>query len=188
MRDIKVNLLTWRDERREQKKKEFLNVLVGVLVFAGVIIFGIDRYYNGEIETQKSRNNFLTKEIQVLEGRIAEIQSLQQQRNELLARMQVIQQLQGNRPIIVRVFDELASQLAERVFYNSVKLAGGKLEVRGVAEANPRISSQLRNYNESDWFANPNVTAITADPTFGPQASRFNLSVEQSTPKKEQEI
>ena len=62
MRDIKVNLLPWRDERREQKKKEFLNVLVGVLVFAGVIIFGIDRYYNGEIETQKSRNNFLTKE------------------------------------------------------------------------------------------------------------------------------
>lgn len=186
MADIKINLLPWREELREQRKKEFLNILVGVLLLAGVIVFGIDRYYNDAIDTQMSRNNFLEKEIQVLDERIAEIQLLQQKRQELLSRMQVIQDLQGNRPIIVRVFDELARRLSDRVFYTDVQMNGKGLAIRGIAESNNRISSQLRNFDESDWFTGPNVTEIKADPAFGPQASQFTLSVEQSAPKKEE--
>ncbi len=188
MADIKINLLPWREELREQRKKEFLNVIVGVLLLAGVIIFGFDRYYSGAIDTQTARNNFLKQEIKVLEGRIQEIQLLQQKRNELLSRMKVIQALQGNRPIIVRLFDELARQLAPRVFFTDLRLVGKTLSIRGIAESNNRISSQLRNLSESDWFDKPNVTEINADPNYGPQASQFTLTVEQSTPKKEEEV
>lgn len=187
MADININLLPWREELREQKKREFLNVLVAVLAVAGLMVFGVDRYYNAEIDSQNARNNFLQREIQGLEDRIAEIKQLQNQRSLLLSRMQVIQELQGNRPVIVRLFDELARQLADRVFFQSVTFSNSKLAVRGVAESNNRISSQLRNFDESDWFASPNVTAITADQEYGSQASRFTLSVDQSTPKKEEE-
>ena len=186
MADIKINLLPWREEKREAKKKEFLNVMVGVLLMAGIIVGGVDRYYNGAIGTQTERNNFLTEKIKVLEGRIEEINQLQKTKNELLARMEVIQNLQGNRPIIVRLFDELARQLAPRVFYTDLRLVGKVLSVQGVAESNNRISSQLRNLSESNWFDKPNVTAISADPAYGPQASQFSLSVQQSSPKKEE--
>ena len=186
MADIKINLLPWREQRREEQKREFLHVLVGVAVLAGAIVFGVDRFYSSAIDTQAARNSYLTKEISVLEGRIQEIQQLQTKRQELLARMQVIQALQGNRPIIVRVFDELARKLADRVFYTSLKLNGGKLDIQGVAESNNRISSQLRNFDESEWFKGPNVTAINAQPAFGPQAAAFTLSVAQDTPQKEE--
>lgn len=186
MADIKINLLPWREEKREAKKKEFLNVMVGVLLMAGLIVGGVDRFYNGAIGEQGERNNFLTEKIKVLEGRIAEINQLQQTRNELLARMEVIQNLQGNRPIIVRLFDELARQLAPRIFFTDLRLVGKELSIQGIAESNNRISSQLRNLSESNWFDKPNVTAISADPKFGPQASQFSLSVQQSTPKKEE--
>lgn len=187
MADIKINLLPWRDQRREERKKEFINILVGVVALAGALIFGVDRYYNASIDSQTSRNSYLTKEIAVLEGRIGEIQQLQQKRQELLARMQVIQALQGNRPIIVRVFDELARKLADRVFYTHLKLANNRINIQGVAESNNRISSQLRNFDESEWFKNPNVTAINATPQFGPQAASFQLIVEQDTPAKVEE-
>lgn len=187
MADIKINLLPWREELREQRKKEFLNVLVGVLLVAGLIILGFDRFYRSEINAQNARNNYLKKDIAVLEEKIGEIKQLQQKRNQLLARMQVIQELQGNRPIIVRLFDELARRLADRVFFTSVVLKGKELHIQGVAESNNRISSQLRNFDESAWFAKPNVTEITADPSYGPTASRFSMTVEQSAPKKEEE-
>ena len=187
MADIKINLLPWREERREAKKKEFLNVIVGVLLLGGAIVGGVDRFYNGAIDDQVDRNSFLTAEITILEGRISEIKLLQQKRNELLSRMKVIQELQGNRPIIVRLFDELARRLAPRVFFGNLQLIAKDLAIQGIAESNNRISSQLRNLNESDWFDQPNVTAINADPKFGPQASKFSLSVKQSTPKKEEE-
>lgn len=186
MGDIKINLLPWREELRETRKREFLNVLVGVVLAAGIIIFGFDRFYNAAIDTQNARNTFLTKEIQVLEERINEIKLLQQKRNELLSRMQVIQELQGNRPIIVRIFDEMARQLADRVFYSQITMQGKRLAISGIAESNTRISSQLRNFADSEWFDKPNVTEINAAPTFGPQASRFSLSVEQSAPKQEE--
>ena len=185
--DIKINLLPWREELREEKKQQFLQVTIGVLAVAGLIVFGVDRYYNAAIDNQTSRNNFLSQEISVLEERIAEIQLLQQKRNELLARMRVIQDLQGNRPIIVRVFDEMARQLAPRVFFNSLAMSANEIGIQGVAESNNRISNQLRNFSDSEWFDAPNVTAIKANDTFGPQASEFSLTVIQTTPKAENE-
>jgi len=182
MSDIKINLLPWREQLREEKKKEFINVLVGVVVFAGVLVFAVDRFYNGSIDDQNARNKYITDEIEVLSSRIGEIKLLQSQRAELLARMKVIQELQGNRPIIVRLFDELARKLSDRVFFTSLTFKGSNLDIRGVAESNNRISSQLRNFDESIWFTGPNVTEIDADPGFGPQASQFSLSVEQTKP------
>tara|TARA_R110002072_G_scaffold104099_1_gene228399 strand:+ start:13947 stop:14516 length:570 start_codon:yes stop_codon:yes gene_type:complete len=182
MGDIKINLLPWREELREEKKKEFVNVLVGVVVFAAVIIFAIDRFYNGSIDDQNARNKFINEEISVLSSRIDEIKLLQKKRAELLARMKVIQELQGNRPVIVRLFDELARKLSDRVFFTSLTFKGSMLDIRGVAESNNRISSQLRNFDESVWFTGPNVTEIDADQSFGPQASQFSLSVEQTKP------
>ena len=185
--DIKINLLPWREELREEKKKEFLNITVAILLLAASIVGGVDRFYNSSIDLQTSRNTFLQAEIKILEGRIEEIKLLQQKRNELLSRMKVIQELQGNRPIIVRVFDELARQLAPRVFFTSLLMKAENLSIEGIAESNNRISNQLRNFTESEWFDKPNVTAIRADSKFGPQASQFSLTVAQTTPKKEEE-
>ena len=187
MADIKINLLPWREEQREAKKKEFLNILVSVLLSAGLIIAVTDRVYDNAIKTQASRNTFLTNEIKVLESRIEDIKRLQEKKNELLSRMKVIQELQGNRPIIVRLFDEFARRLAPRVFFTDLTLSDKLLSIEGIAESNNRISSQLRNLSDSDWFDKPNVTAINADTEYGPQASQFSLSVEQSTPGKEED-
>jgi type IV pilus assembly protein PilN len=187
MADIKINLLPWRAARREERKKEFLNILLGVVFVAGGLVFTVDRYYNAEIEEQQARNTYLSEKIKVLEQRIAEIQLLQSKRNQLLSRMKVIQSLQGNRPIIVRVFDELARQLADRVFFTQLQMKGVTLDIVGVAESNTRISNQLRNFSNSDWFDKPNVKGITADPNYGPQASQFQLTVEQTTPEAQAE-
>ncbi len=180
--DIKINLLPWREELRKEKKKEFINITIAIFLLAGAIVGSVDRYYNRAIDVQASRNAFLTGEIHVLERRVEEIKLLQQKRNELLSRMKVIQELQGNRPIIVRVFDELARQLAPRVFFTSLQMQAQSLAIQGVAESNNRISKQLRNFTESTWFDRPNVTAIKADSKFGPQASQFSLTVSQTTP------
>ena len=182
--NYRINLLPWREERRMGKKKTFLQVLAGVLVFAVVIIIGCDRYFNVAIDSQKARNSFLSREIKELESQISEISQLREDHEKLLARMTVIQNLQGNQPIIVRLFDEMAKQLAPGVFFTSLELQGKVLTIEGIAESNTQISTQLRNFTDSNWFDKPNVTEILADQRYGRQASRFVLSVEQSVPRK----
>ncbi|MEQ8857089.1 MAG: PilN domain-containing protein [Pseudomonadales bacterium] len=183
----RINLLPWREWERERKRKEFLGNLAGVFVGAIVLVLAAGWYLDGEIENQQSRNGFLEREIAVLDEKILEIQNLQKTRDELLARMRVIQELQGNRPVIVRIFDELVRTLAKGVHFKKLDMKGNRLTVDGVAESNNRISSLMRNLDNSDWFASPNLKTIKEDPKnveYGAQASTFNLTFVQTNPNK----
>jgi len=183
----RINLLPWREELREERKKAFIQTLVFVLIVAGGLVFIAGTVIDGNIATQNARNARLQEEIKVLDGRISEIRTLEQQRRDLLARMQVIQNLQGNRPVIVRIFDELVQTLADDVFYNSLRVAGTNVSLEGVAQSNARVSALMRNLDGSEWFVNPNLRGLREAQEFGPQASRFTLTVTQTLPGNEQE-
>ena len=174
-----INLLPWREWERERKKKEFLGNLAGVLVLGAVLVFAGGWMLDGDVEHQNSRNQFLNGKITELDTKIAEIATLEQEREELKIRMELIQTLQGNRPVIVRVFDELVRTLAKGVHYKKLEMSSGQLKVAGTAESNSRISSLMRNLDESKWFESPNLRSIKEDPEnsdYGSQASTFDLT------------
>ena len=178
-----INLLPWRDERRQEQKKEFLTVLALVVVFGAALVLGADRVVNAQIDTQNARNAYLKENIRELDKMVAEIKDLQKRRNQLIERMRVIQELQGNRPIIVRVLDQLVRTVPDGVFYTSLSSNERAISIRGVAESNNRVSSLMRRLDASDWLANPNLDQVNAAPNFGDQANTFNLSVQVQLPK-----
>ena len=185
-----INLLPWREWERERKQKEFLVNLAGVILLAVVIVLAGGQYFSQAIENQNARNNYLQGKINVLNDRIQEISSLRKDREELLERMRVIQQLQGNRPIIVHVFDEMVQTLASGVHYGELVMNGQELTLEGVAESNNRISALMRNLDNSAWFADPNLKRIkedTEDRVYGPGASIFDLTFRQVNPADEED-
>lgn len=183
-----INLLPWREQLREQRKKEFGIALVLTVVAAGLILFGVDRYFNASIKSQTEVNAYLRDQIRMLDLKIVEIRNLQEQKEALTARMAVIQELQGNRPVIVRLFDELVRTLPEGVYYNSVTRTNDNIAIEGVAESNSRISALMRDLDASDWFANPDLRQVTAlaggTNAVGGQenSNRFQLTVKVTTP------
>ena len=183
----RINLLPWREWERERKQKEFLTSLAGVALFGLAVVFAAGFYLDSSIDNQRLRNQFMRDRIEVLDQKIAEIRNLRQKREQLLARMRVIQELQGNRPVIVRVFDELVRTLSKGVHYRNLTMTADQLAVEGTAESNNRISSLMRNLNDSDWFAGPNLKSIKEDPTngdYGEQASSFDLTFVQVNPNQ----
>ncbi|WP_277053299.1 PilN domain-containing protein [Zestomonas thermotolerans] len=184
----RINLLPWREQLREERKQRFLATLVGVLVVAVGLVFLGDQYLNGAIEQQNARNEFIRKEIAVLDARIKEISELKTRRQQLLERMKIIQDLQGNRPIIVRLFDQLVRTLPDGVYYTSLGMKDKTISIQGAAESNNRVSSLMRNLDASDWLTQPNLTAVKAV-TAGTldQANVFQLTVQQTQPSVEEE-
>ncbi|MED5493672.1 pilus assembly protein PilN [Halopseudomonas pachastrellae] len=180
----RINLLPWREQLREERKKEFLTILALVVLFAGALVFLGDRYINGRIDHQNERNAFLKKEITLLDARIKEIEELQARRAQLLDRMKIIEDLQGKRPIIVRVFDELARTLPDGVYFTELAMKGAELSVKGGAESNSRVSNLMRQMDGSEWLTAPNLTAVKAV-TSGAldQANVFELTVKQTAPR-----
>lgn len=180
-----INLLPWREERRQELKREFLVVLGGVAVIGFGLIVLTHIFFNNEISVQENRNAYLQKNINELDEQVKEIKELEKKRNELLDRMSVIARLQGDRPLIVRIFDELVRTLPDGVFYRSLNRDDSSIKLQGIAESNNRISSLMRRLDGSDWFSAANLSAVKAEPSYGDQASGFTLSFKISTPSKE---
>ncbi len=115
-----INLLPWRDERRAEQKKEFIAVLGLVVVVALLLVFVSDLVIGAQIQHQNDRNAYLQLNIDALNKQVEEISELQRKQTQLLDRMKVIQELQGNRPIIVRILDQLVRTVPDGVFYTNV--------------------------------------------------------------------
>lgn len=183
----RINLLPWREARRERLKQEFFtNLGAAVLVAAGVI--GLAYFMVGaSVENQQARNNYLQGQIDKLNNEVKEIAELKSAREQLIDRMEIIQGLQGNRPVIVRVFDQFVDTLPDGVYYTRLKRTGDSVELDGTAESNNRVSSLLRRLDGSDWFHSPNLASVVANPAFGEQANDFSLRVALTTPDKSEE-
>ena len=188
-----INLLPWREQLREERKQQFFASLGVVFAIAVVIIIGGDRYMNGRISNQNARNDYLREQIAGLDREIAEIRQLQQQKTELTARMTVIQDLQGTRPIIVRLFDELVRTLPEGVYFNSIIRNDESIVMQGIADSNGRISALMRAMDDSEWFDGAELRQITAlggNTSVGIQEAtrnQFLMAVDVTTPALDEE-
>lgn len=175
-----INLLPWREERREARNKAFFGVIGVVVALTAVCLFLVMQYYAGAISAQDFRNNYLRQETKVLDAQISEIQALRQTRNELIERMELIQNLQGNRPVIVRIFDEVARAVPDELYFTEVTVEGTKVRVKGVAGSNNRVSALMRNFDQSDWFMNPSLLKVEAK---GPGVNEFEIIMTRVEPK-----
>ena len=157
----RINLLPWREERRQELKKQFVAVLFGVAVMGAGSVYLVNMQVEAEIQYQQARNQFVTDETHKLDAQITEIAELKKKRERLIERMNVIQDLQGNRPLAVHVFDEIARSVPDGTFFNSVAQAGDQLTASGVAESNTRISNLMRNIDNSPSFLKPTLSKVS---------------------------
>ena len=176
----KINLLPWREERRKQLTKEFARQAVLAALFAAAV-GGYGWYHvNGLIEQQEERNAYLKEEIAVLQEEIKEIRELEKTKQQLLARMNVIQRLQQRRPQIVHLFSELAATLPDGVYLTSVSQSGDDLTLKGRAESNARVSAYMRNLGGSAWLKSPRLEVIETGKN--DRVNSFTLHLAQTTP------
>ena len=179
----RINLLPWREELRQERQKQFISLLVLIVILSGSIVGLIHFQMNSKIGYQNSRNQFMLSEISKLDNEIAEIRELQKVRKSLVERMDVIQDLQGSRPSIVHMFSELVTTVPNGVYLKSMEQVDDTLKIDGEAESNARVSSYMRNLNDSEWLKDPNLDVIKIEDKKVTRISSFILSVKQTSPQ-----
>ena len=173
----RINLLPWRVERRKLRKKEFLTML-GLSAAAGVVLwFLLNMYYNNQISGQNDRNAYLHDQITQVDTQITEIDQLDKKKAKLLARKQVIEQLQANRSQMVHLFDSLVRTIPDGVILTSIKQEGDKLTLEGRSQSNARVSTYMRNLEGSGWMSKPDLSIIEAKAGDPALPYTFTLSV-----------
>ena len=182
-----INLLPWREEMRQEQKKQFAMMAVMTCLLAAAIVGLIHFQMQANIDYQLSRNRFMMKEIEKGDEEIKEISELQKTRRSLVERMEVIQDLQGSRPSIVHLFAEIVSTVPNGVYLQSLAQTGNNLLVNGEAESNARVSTYMRNLQASAWLKDPNLTVIEIEDKTVNRISTFTLTVKQTSPNATEE-
>jgi type IV pilus assembly protein PilN len=159
----KINLLPWRQELRKQKQQEFVAIVLAVAGLAVGLVLFAHMALSKQVSDQLERNSYIKAEIATLDTQITEIDELQRRREELLARMKVIQDLQGHRPVIVRVFDEFVRAMPDGVFFRTIERKGNTFTIVGVAESANQVSGLMRNLESSQWFKNPVLSKVASE-------------------------
>jgi type IV pilus assembly protein PilN len=175
----RINLLPWRTELRQQRKKEFVVALAGALVVAAGVVYISKMTVEGWTSAQQGRNEILRGEIATLDKQIEEITDLESQRERLLARMEVITQLQRSRPEVVHLFDELVDTIPEGVNFTQVVQQGNRIELSGEAQSSTRVSALMRNIDGSDWLSDPLLGIVETKTSGVDRNSEFRLFAQQ---------
>jgi len=181
-----INLLPWREEQRQEQTRQFATVTVLSMVLTGALMFMVHVTFSNQIEHQKYRNKMLQDEIETLDASLKQIDALEETKEQLLARMDVIQSLQQQRPQIVHLFDDFVRTVPEGIYLRDIKQEGSQLTIKGVAESNGRVSAYMRNIDSSDWMATPKLKVIeTKKGTL--RSSDFTLITSQTAPDDKKE-
>ncbi|MBK8640401.1 MAG: PilN domain-containing protein [Chromatiaceae bacterium] len=179
---VRLNLLPWREARRQHQKRLFvIHGMIAMLVTLGATMasyFVID----GLILAQESRNAFLTAEITKLDSKIKEIKEIEKKKADLLARRDIIQELQYIRPEVVHLFDEIVTAIPDGVFLTGIKQSGRNVVLEGRAQSYGRISDLMRNIKASAWITNPTLTIIKDQDKSDRGLSQFELQFQQQRP------
>ena len=172
----RINLLPHREQKRKERRREFA-VGLGVAAAVAVLTVVLGKImYAGWTESQTSKNNLLKKEIIKLDAQIADIQDLENRKQRLVARMEIIEKLQRKRPEIVHLFDELVKTVPEGIYLTQIKETGKKLEMRGVAQSSTRVSTFMRNIDSSSWMDNPQLQVVETAKDSPTGGSSFTLT------------
>ena len=183
-----INLLPWREAERKRRQREFGVAMGGAIVAAIAVVMLTMLAYSQMIAGQKARNDRLTAEIVELERSIAEIDGLERQKERLLARMEIIEQLQKSRPEIVHLFDEVVRQLPEGVYLTGMKQTGARVEIRGVAQSSTRVSALMRAIDSSEWLGDPEVERVETTQSGSSRQSEFVVYLKQMRSGSEEEM
>lgn len=177
----RINLLPWREAERKRKRQEFGVGALAALILAAVVGFAFSWQMQSSIDDQNDRNQLLKTEIQKLDKQIEEINGLDQQKQRLVARMEVIQQLQRSRPEAVHLLDQLVRTLPDGVYLTAVKQTDRKVQLKGVAQSSTRVSAYMRNIENSEWLDDPSLEIVESKGN-NDNGSEFVLYATQSAP------
>ena len=173
----RINLLPWRQQERKDKLHAFLRLMGWSLLLVIVAVGSVYYLYSQRIDRQNSRNRYLQEQINKVDRQIKEINDLHAKKERLLARMDIIQKLQRNRPEVVRMFDEMVRVMPDGVYLTSFKQQNTQLTMTGVAQSNARVSALMRNIDQSEWLTNPRLVVIQAGKSG--ESRQFTLLAQQ---------
>jgi type IV pilus assembly protein PilN len=155
-----MNLLPWREQKREQEKRRFIGFWTASSILGVFTIVIANHYFSRFLYDQILCNQYLEKEKQILNEHKKEIHALQQKKTKLLSKISLLQNLQSSRMLMVHLLDELSKIVPYGIYLIQLESKNDWVIIRGHSESNTALSMFMNNIEKNPWFQNPRLTEI----------------------------
>ncbi|WP_133405536.1 PilN domain-containing protein [Parashewanella tropica] len=170
-----INLLPWREEAREKKKRDYMGVLGLVFIATCAVVYLGLMYIDYLKAEQRDRNAYLQSEIQLLEGQIKEIQGINLRKQDIERRTDIILDLQQARNLPTHVLDEMVRVTPAGIYLSTIEKKGDLLWIEGRSESNNHVSNMMRKIEISKWLHDASTKEITTKDVETRQFQYFNM-------------
>jgi type IV pilus assembly protein PilN len=178
---VRINLLPHRAQKRQARKRQFVSLAVLLAIAAVAVVGLVHLVLATQIDRQNARNKLLKTEIVKLDDQIKEIDKLRDQIQQVLARKQVVENLQSNRNEAVHLLDQMVRQLPDGIYLKSIRENGTKVQIIGYAQSNARVSTLMRNIESSPWITKPDLVQTQLVPMPGTNSRNSDQKVNEFT-------
>lgn len=157
----RVNLLPYREEIQQKKKQQFKTLMLLALLtgigLSALTYLGI----SNAIGSQEARNEFLSQQITKLEEDLLEINKLQTEKTDFLARKQKVEELQEKRFQAAHIIDTLNVLIPEGTYLTSITAENPTTyTVGGKASSDNKIAMFMRSIPSTGIFMQPELLNI----------------------------
>lgn len=172
-----VNLLPWREEAREKKKRDYLGTLALVFIVSSFIVYLAMSFIGMMQDEQSGRNAYLKSETQLLETQIQEIRTITKRRKDIERRTDIILDLQQARNLPTHVLDELVRIVPPGIYLSNIEKKGNLLWIEGLSESNNHVTNMMRKVETSKWLDSSSMKEIVAKNNDNRQLQKFSISI-----------
>jgi hypothetical protein len=158
---IQLNMLPYREEQDKQKKAQFTRLMVfSGLVGVGLLVLTYVSL-SGMILNQESRNQQLTDGIAQLDIQIKEVETLEAEKRDFLARKAKVEELENKRFEAARMIDSLNTVAPEGVYLTGIRAKDvSTYTLSGKATSDSKIADFMRVIPSTNVFGQPSLDSI----------------------------
>ncbi|WP_249976887.1 PilN domain-containing protein [Vreelandella olivaria] len=176
---ININLLPWREARREKRTRTFYGVLLFMLLMGVALGLGVSNIYQHQLAAQQQRNAFIATRIDRLNNEIVDVQRYQSDAERLSEQLRLFQALHNERINTVQLFNDLAASVVDGVVYQRLSRSDDRVSLSAVAGNERQVSEQLRQIANMPGLGVPVLSEVASGQ--GESARVFQFDVIQSS-------
>jgi type IV pilus assembly protein PilN len=172
---IRINLLPVRETKRQanlRKHAVFLGLAAGVGVCLSI---GLGVSVAARTSAKQAQIQIANEELQKLQKTRDEVEKFRAEKAEIERKLGVIANLEKTRTGQVKIFDEIATRIPERVWLDEMSLKSGVISLSGVSIDAEIVAEFMTSLSASELFRDVTLTETTLREKDGLKLNAFQI-------------
>ena len=174
---IRINLIPYREARRQRQILQHVGNFVAVLLLAVALIMGVHTVSSMQLTELQEETAQLTAQNKVLKEKIGKIEHLDALRADVERKLEIVDKLQEGRFRSLVTLHEIAQLIPRNVWLKSITDTTTDISLVGLAESNKAVANFMRQLDQSPVFANVRLLAINRIDAGGMPVRQFSINL-----------